>query len=247
MSTQSGTVIVQADSTAVAHAAAQMFVQWAQEAVHKRGRFRVALAGGSTPQALYELLTLAPYRAQLPWVQLEVFWGDERHLPAGHPGRNDTAVLPLLARSGVPAAQIHPVPFVSGDPDQAARRYEELLRLTASPHAPLLDLALLGLGHDGHTASLFPGTPAVDELERLVVANYAAYEDRHPERVTLTLPALNASTVVLFLVTGASKQAVLRRVFGPPEDPPLPAQRVQPATGQLLWLVDQAALGQPAA
>lgn len=246
MNTQSGAVIVRADPPAVAHAAAQMFVQWAREAVQKRGCFRVALAGGSTPGALYELLTHAPYRSQAPWAQTEVFWGDERHLPAGHSGRNDTALLPLLAHVGVPASQIHPAPYVPGDPDQAARRYEDVLRLTAQPDGSLLDLTLLGLGHDGHTASLFPGTPAVDETERLTAANYAVYEDRYPERITLTLPAINASAAVLFLVTGASKQAILRRILGPPADPPLPAQRVRPASGRLIWLVDQAAHGLPA-
>lgn len=234
-------LVVLADPEAVAQEAARRFVQWAQATVADRGRFRVALAGGGTPNALYQVLAGESYRSQIPWTQTEVFWGDERHLPAGGPGRNDTAVLPLLAQAGIPAANVHPVPYVPGNPDAAARQYEDVLRRQTQPRSPLLDLTILGLGNDGHTASLFPGTPALDEAARLVVANFAAYEDRHPERVTLTYPAIDASAVVLFLVTGASKQAILQRVLGAAENPPLPAQRVQPRHGRLIWLVDQAA------
>jgi 6-phosphogluconolactonase len=234
-------LVLLANPKAVAQEAAQRFAQWAQDAVAGRGRFRVALAGGGTPGALYQLLASEPYRSQIPWPQTDVFWGDERHLPAGDPGRNDTAVLPLLALAGIPALNVHPMPYAPGDPDAAARQYEDDLRRQTQPHTPLLDLTILGLGDDGHTASLFPGTPALDEAARLVVANYAAYADRHPERVTLTFPAINASAVVLFLVTGAGKRAMLRRVLGAPEDPLLPAQRVQPRLGRLIWLVDQAA------
>ncbi|MEZ4768367.1 MAG: 6-phosphogluconolactonase [Caldilineales bacterium] len=237
------TLLTKPDSEAVARRAAELLIDCAATATQLRGRFRIALSGGGTPGQLYRLLASPPYRGHMPWPQTEVYWGDERHLPAGDPGRNDTEVLPLLAELGVPDAQIHPVPFVAGDVAQAAAAYEQILRSQAAPGQPLLDLVLLGLGTDGHTASLFPGTAALDEAERLVVPNYAAYEDRFPERLTLTFPAFNASQTVLFLVTGASKRDILRRVLGDAESPPLPAQRVQPASGRLFWLVDEAAGG----
>ncbi|MCB0202814.1 MAG: 6-phosphogluconolactonase [Anaerolineae bacterium] len=235
------TILVETDPAAVAGRAAEMVIEAAGAAVAARGRFRIALAGGGTPGQLYRLLTSPSYRGRVPWSLTEVYWGDERHLPAGDPGRNDSDVLPLLADLGVPGNQIHLVPFIAGDVTKAAAAYEQVLRSQAMPGQPLLDLVLLGLGTDGHTASLFPGTVALDETERLVVPNYAAYEDRFPERVTLTFPAINACETAMFLVTGASKRDILHRVLGEPESPPLPAQRVQPASGRLFWLVDAAA------
>ena len=235
------TLLVQPDPDAVARHAAELLIDCAEESIRLRGRFRVALSGGGTPGLLYRLLTGAAYRDRVPWPLTEVYWGDERHLPAGDPGRNDSEVLPLLADTGVPASQIHPVPYVAGDVRQAAAQYEQLLRTQTSSGDPLLDLAILGLGTDGHTASLFPGTAALDEAERLVVPNYAAYEDRFPERVTLTFPAINDCETVMFIVTGSSKRDILRHVLADPESPPLPAQRVQPSSGRLFWLMDEAA------
>lgn len=237
------TLLVQPDPAAVARQAAELLINAAAAAIQARGRFRVALAGGGTPGQLYRLLASPPYRSRMPWPMTEVWWGDERHLPAGDPGRNDSEVLPLLADAGVPASQIYPVPYVVGDVSQAAAQYEHMLRAKARPGEPLLDLAILGLGADGHTASLFPGTAPLEETERLVVPNYAAYEDRFPERVTLTFPAINACETVLFIVTGAAKRDILHRVLGPVQSPLLPAQRVQPASGRLLWLVDEVARG----
>lgn len=236
-------LLVETDSAAVARRAAQLLINAAHAAIEARGRFRIALAGGGTPGQLYRLLASPSLVERVPWAMTEVYWGDERHLPAGDPGRNDVEVLPLLADVGIPEQQIHPVPFVVGDVSQAAAQYEQQLRAQPRPGKPLLDLAILGLGTDGHTASLFPGTAALDETERLVVPNVAAYEDRFPERVTLTFPAINACQTVIFLVTGPSKRDILRRVLADPESPPLPAQRVQPTSGRLYWLVDEAAHG----
>jgi 6-phosphogluconolactonase len=236
-------LVVRPDPEAVAQAAGERVVEMAQEALERRGRFRMALSGGETPGALYRLLAAEPYRSRMPWGATEVYWGDERHLPPGDPGRNDTAVIPLLAAAGVPGPQVHPIPYVAGDPDAAARQYEAELVGQRRPAEPLLDLILLGMGTDGHTASLFPGTQALAEQQRLVVANTAIYQDRYPERITLTFPALQAIEVAMFLVTGVSKRSMLHRVLAPPEDLPFPAQRVQPASGRVLWLVDRAAIG----
>lgn len=233
------TLLVEPDADAVAHRGAELIIAAAQAAVRARGRFRIALSGGGTPGNLYRLLASPACRLRFPWALTEVWWADERHLPAGDPGRNDSDVLPLLAEAGALPQQIHPVPFVAGDVARAAAAYDQALRQQAEPGQPLLDLALLGLGTDGHTASLFPGTAALEERERLAVPNFAAYEDRFPERVSLTFPALNACETVLFLATGASKRAILARVLGDPESPPLPAQQVQPK-GRLIWLVDSA-------
>lgn len=254
-----GKLILEADADAVARQAAQFFLRWAGEAVERGGRFRVALAGGDTPKALYGLLAADSYRRQVPWHHVHLYWGDERFLPPGHPGRNDTDVLPLWRQAGVLEENIHPVPYVTGplDPaghdsqgaakglelrmDQAAQRYEALLRRQARPGEPLLDLVLLGLGTDGHTASLFPGTAALDEEDRWVVPNWAAYQDRHPQRITLTLPALNAAEIVMFLVTGEGKRQVLAQVLQSPQGRELPAGRVRPGSGRLVWLADRAA------
>jgi 6-phosphogluconolactonase len=236
-------LVVQPDPDALAQVAGDRVVEIACNALEHRGHFRMALSGGGTPGVLYRLLAAEPYRSRMPWGKTEVYWGDERHLPHGDPGRNDTAVIPLLSTAGVPDVQIHPVPYVAGDPDAAARRYEAVLLAQRLPAQPLLDLILLGMGTDGHTASLFPGTPALLEERRLVVANTAIYEDRHPERITLTFPALAAIEVAMFLVTGASKRSMLHRVLAPPEDLPCPAQRVRPASGRALWFVDRAAIG----
>lgn len=268
-------LIIKEDPEAVAVLAADNVTGWAQAVVRARGRFRIALAGGSTPTRLYELLTAEPYRSQLPWRRLELYWGDERFLPAGDPGRNDASVLPLLAATGIPPNNVHPVPYLAGETkgagmdsgdeetepgsstsstlvrfsnrrtglELAAQDYDRLLREQARPGEPLLDLVLLGLGTDGHVASLFPETAALEEQDALAVPNTARYEDRHPQRVTLTFPAINAAERILFLVTGESKREILGRVLGPAEDPPLPAQRVKPGSGKLIWLVDRASTG----
>lgn len=235
------TVFSQPDAAGAARRAAELVVDCAQEAVRRRGRFRIALSGGGTPGLLYRQLISPGYQDRMPWPSIEVYWGDERHLPPGDAGRNDTEVLPMLSGVGVPSHQVHPAPYIAGDVAAAAARYQSQLLAPSRPGEPLLDLALLGLGADGHTASLFPGAAALEEGERLVVPTFAVYEDRFPERLTLTLPALNACETVLFLVTGAAKRAIVQRVLGAPESPPLPAQRVLPVSGRLFWVLDQEA------
>jgi 6-phosphogluconolactonase len=253
-----GKRFIQEDPHAVAQKAASLLVDWAAQAVTQYGFFHVALAGGGTPNALYRLLLSNPQRWHFPWPATHVYWGDERFLPPGDPGRNDSDVLPLLIKAGVPESNIHPIPYQAPAQDmlpgpdeearwrhmeQAATRYEQELLRRSRPGKPLLDVVLLGLGSDGHTASLFPGTAALHETSRLVVPNRAAYEDRHPDRITLTLPAINGAGIVVFLVTGESKRNIVATVLGAPTDPPLPAQRVQPEQGALFWLMDQAAAG----
>ncbi len=226
---------------ALARAAAEEWRARARAAVAESGRFAVALAGGETPRALYALLAdpAAPYRDGLPWERTHVFFGDERNVPPDHPGSNHgTARDALLARVPLPRVNVHRI-VGEGDAEDAARAYEGDLRAFFG-HRPRFDLVLLGMGADGHTASLFPGSPALEEASRLVVATAAPAGGGR--RITLTLPALEAAAAVLFLVSGASKAPALSRVLsGGRGGEVLPAARVRPLDGTVLWLVDRAA------
>lgn len=233
-------IVVAADADAVALDAAQRVTALAREAVESRGRFSAALSGGSTPGKLYRLLAKEPYRAQMPWQQVYLFWGDERCVPPDDPGSNyQLAEETLLARVPIPAGNLY---RMRGElePEAAAQAYERTLQdFFCGPRARF-DLVLLGLGEDGHTASLFPGSPQLAERERLVVPATASYQGRPAQRVTLTLPAINTARLVMFLVTGGTKATVVQAVL---EDSSrrLPAQRIQPVAGQLTWLLDAAA------
>lgn len=238
----SGELRVVADAEAVAAEAEQEFVRAAEAALAARGRFTVALSGGHTPRRLYERLAERP----LEWSRVFFFWGDERAVPPEDPESNyRMARLTLLDRIGARPEQIFPIP-AELPPAQAADAYQATLRAffqLGPGQWPVLDLVLLGLGADGHTASLFPGTAALEEQQRLVVAHYV--EAVGGWRITLTLPVLNAARAVIFLVSGAHKAWALRAALEPDRTtPPVPAARVAPTHGRLLWLVDQAAAQQ---
>lgn len=238
----------------VADAAVFLFVTLAAKAVAERGNFFCSLAGGRTPQSCYRVLAAPAISSKVNWGKTHVFWGDERCVPEGHPDRNDEAALDALLRKvPLPSKNIHRAPATEPD---AAQRYEaELLRafssslplplkefsspLSSPSEIPRFDLILLGLGEDGHTASLFPGHPAVEEKARLVVRVDGAPKPP-PARVTFTLPLINAARHAAFLVTGKDKNAALRRVLN--GDPSLPAARVAPREGTLTFLADAAAL-----
>ena len=230
------------DLESLSRAAAALLVAQANLAVADRGRFSVALAGGATPRRTYELLAAPPLKDQAPWDRVHVFWGDERGVPLDDPRSNARlAKEAWLDRGPIPADQIHPMNCAQ-DPAAAARQYEAQLREFFAGQPPRLDLVLLGLGDDGHTASLFPGTPVLEESERWAAAVFAAEQDLY--RVTLTAPLINQARVVAFLVAGPSKAGVLREVLHGPRDPArLPAQLIQPQRGELLWLTDLAAAG----
>lgn len=208
----------------------------------------IALAGGSTPRALYQLLAAPPYHGQLQWPLVHFFWGDERAVPAGDKDSNyQMAWDALLSKVPVPEANIHRMVADGPDLDAAARAAEAALVAHFKPapgELPRFDLVLLGLGDDGHTASLFPGMPSLDEQTRLVVASPPGRLPPPVDRLTLTLPVLNAAAHVLFLVSGAGKADTVRQVLDPPAGAPsLPAARVRPAGGQLTWMLDAAAAG----
>ncbi len=224
---------VVSDALCLARLAANRIVALASGAIAARGRFAVALAGGATPRPTYALLAEQPLAQEVEWPRVEVFWGDERCVPPDHLDSNyRMARCALLDHVPIPRENVHRIP---GElpPQEAAAAYRLELQeaLGAAGH---FDLVLLGMGSDGHTASLFPGTAAVDEEERSVVAVYVPKLGAW--RVTLTLPVINAARHVIFLVAGAEKAEVLARVRG---GEPLPAAKVQPADGQLTWLVDR--------
>ncbi len=238
------------DLEALSRAAAQLFLEIAQQAVARRSRFTLALAGGSTPKRLYELLASAPLRDQVPWDKVEFFWSDERPVPADHAESNFALAYETLLRNiPVAPAQIHRMPAEREDLEdleQAAGDYQRELARTFAVQAdgepPMLDLVLLGLGSDGHTASLFPGTTALAERRRWVVANYVP--QLQSMRLTLTPPILNHTEHVLFMVSGAAKAQALAAVLEGSRDPlRLPAQLIAPVSGNVQWLVDTAAAG----
>jgi 6-phosphogluconolactonase len=237
-------IVVQPSLEALSREAAARFQRLAADSIAAAGRFSVALSGGSTPRALYRLLGQPPLREAIDWPRVHLFWGDERFVPTDHPESNyRLAREAFIGRVPIPAGNIHHVPTEGGDPEVAAAQYEETVRrffASSEGEAPRFDLVLLGLGADGHTASLFPESPALDEDRRLVVAAYVPKLGAW--RLTLTPPALRGARHVVFLVSGSDKASVLREVLEGPYNPQrLPAQLVRPAKGELTWLVDEAA------
>ncbi len=231
------------DAAALAHAAARRFVAEAAQAAAARGRFAVALSGGSSPSRLYELLASQAYRGQVDWARVHVFWGDERCVPPDHADSSfRLAHAALLEHVPLPEENVHRIAG-EAEPKRAADDYDRELRSFFRGQAGF-DLILLGLGADGHTASLFPESPALLEAERWAVA---VEHTRPPPplvtRITLTLPVINAAQLIVFLVVGESKAERLRAVLAGAD---LPAARVRPATGRLIWLTDFAARAGPA-
>jgi 6-phosphogluconolactonase len=231
-----------ADNSTLNTATAERIVAAAGRAVAERGAFHLVLSGGETPKPLYELLATTEWADRLDWRNVHVYWSDERCVPVDDPRSNAGMTRrALLDHVPVPMAQVHPL-YLGGSPRQAAMEYEALLRRSASGGLPQFDLALLGLGADGHTASLFPGTSAVAERHRLVCELYLPEQGMH--RLTMTLPLLNQARQVVFLVAGAGKASMLQQVLSGAVDSAgeiPPARLVQPDGGELRWMIDAAA------
>jgi 6-phosphogluconolactonase len=225
-------------------AAAEEVVRCANEAVAARGKFTIALSGGSTPKSLYTLLATNA-RNTLPWDRTFFFWGDERHVPPTDSESNYHMVSEaMLSKIPVPPGNVFRVPAENPDAAAAAEAYEKTLQKffqVAANEVPRFDLILLGLGPDGHTASLFPGTAALHEKSRLFVANWVEKLKAH--RLSLTLPVLNAGRTVAFLVSGTDKAGVLQTVLedAKASGEQYPAKLVQPKDGRLIWFLDRAA------
>jgi len=236
---------VLATAADLSHSAAEEFVRVGRDAIGAQGRFTVALSGGSTPRALYSLLA-ANYSA-FAWNRVFLFFGDERHVPPTDADSNYRMVNEsLLTKIAIPAENVFRVSAENPDAAAAAADYESQLRhfFELRPgdrpgELPRFDLILLGMGPDGHTASLFPDSPALDEQSRLVVANWVAKLNTH--RITFTFSVLNRAAEVMFMASGADKADMVHKVLEGKNTPPLPSQRVQPSDGKLLWMLDEAA------
>jgi 6-phosphogluconolactonase len=237
-------VVIYPDTNTLSHEAAQYIVRLANEAIVSHGRFSIALSGGSTPRVLYGLLGDEPYRSQINWSQVEIFWSDERCVPPDSSDSNyQLAQEVLLSKVPIPASQIHRMPADKPDHDAASLEYtQEMQRVFGTDGIPSFDLLQLGMGPEGHTASLFPHQPSLHEQQRLVMP--VNVPKPPPPRLTFTPPLLNAAKHVLFLVTGADKaeavQAVLEGGYQPEE---YPAQIVRPPHGDVTWMLDTAAAG----
>jgi 6-phosphogluconolactonase len=236
-------IVVFDDAAALADAAAEAIVECAAEAIAGHGRFTVALAGGSTPRATYERLAQPPFRDRIAWERTWAFFGDERVVPPDHPDSNyRMAHEALLAKVPIPASQVARIRGEAEDPEAAASDYARLLSDVFACRrgaVPRFDLILLGMGVDGHTGSLFPGSPVLKEVFRPVAAVHAAAASL-PERITFTLPLINAAARVMFLVAGAEKAKMLKAVLKEPTSA-LPAALVHPTEGRLTWLLDRPA------
>jgi 6-phosphogluconolactonase len=257
MMSEGGAVRISPNVQMLTTTAADLMVSVIQEAVAARGRADVTLTGGSSPTALYQLLATPAYAGKIPWAQVHIWFSDERCVPPDDKLSNyKLAHDTLLSKVPIPAAQVHRMH--GEDPrDAAAEHYAEELRRSfglepvtnpSMPALPRMDFILLGLGPDGHVASLFPGNPAVRVEDRLVVGvEHHTPPEPLVDRISLTLPVLNAGAVVAFIVTSAEKAGITAKVL---EDIPanpqdlLPAQRVKPTQGQLLWLLDMASAGE---
>ena len=236
-----------ADGAAIARRAVQEFVQAAASAVRERGSFNVALAGGSTPKAFYSLLVNdAALRSQVPWDKIHLFFGDERHVAPDHSDSNfRMATEAMISKARLKPEQVTRIKGEYPDADQAALEYEKALReyfKLKDGEYPRFDLVFAGMGNEGHTLSLFPGTKALHADGRIAVRNWVG--KLYTDRITLTAPAASNAAQVIFMVTGADKALALKGVLeGPFEPEQLPAQLLQPKNGKLLWLADAAAGG----
>ena len=224
-------------------AAAELFALEARQVVQAHGRFTVALAGGSTPSRTYELLAQEPFREQVPWQHTHIFWGDERCVPADDPRNNARmARQTLLDHVPIPSSHVHPM-ICTSSPQTAAKEYEALLRGFFVGGSPRFDLVVLGLGENGHTASLFPGTSVLEDQQHWVAEVHVTEEGLN--RLTLTAAAINQAALVVFLVSGAGKAHILRKVLKEAQAPgSIPARLIKPVDGGLLWLVDRDAARQ---
>lgn len=218
--------------------AVKIFIESAQESIRERGRFSVALSGGSTPKPIYRELGNPEHQSQLNWENIHLYWGDERHVPPTHPDSNFRMVQEqLLMRVAIPEENIHRVPAET-EIRMAAFKYEEELRSPFNGEWPRFDLILLGMGEDGHTASLFPNSAGLNEEHRWFIANFAPKQEAW--RLTLTKNAINAARQIMVVVQGKNKAAMLAEVLtGEIEPQSKPIQLISPNDGKMIWLVEQ--------
>lgn len=227
-------------SAALAKAAADLIIKISKQAIESRGKFVLSLSGGTTPENLFTLLAKPPYRDQIPWNKTFVFWGDERFVPSDDKRNNaHKAKTLLLDHINIPAKNINPIP-VDTEPNEAAKKYEAIITKFFGKETPRFDLMFLGLGEDGHTASLFPGSDVVFENTRLVREVYVAEQRMY--RITMTPPLINKAHTIAFLAEGENKAEILKTILiGPQQPDKFPAQVINADNGNLYWLIDKKA------
>lgn len=233
--------LIEADLPSLIARAAERIGQAAESSISERDRFSIVLSGGSTPKALYEFLAEDPWRTRIEWEKTHLFWSDERWLPSSSPENNYRMTRDaLISKIPIPIANVHPILTDSGTPEESAQAYEDEIRRFFGGASPEFDFVLLGVGTNGHTASLFPYRPTLHENSRLVIADYV--EEVRMHRITLTAAAINTARSVAFLVTGSDKASVVAEVATGRRDPErLPAQLISPASGNLRWFLDSPA------
>ncbi len=239
--------VVLKNANEVSRHGAELFLELARKRAAIGQRFSVALSGGSTPKTMFEMLAGDEFRGRVPWDKVDLFWGDERCVPPDHKDSNYRMTREaLLERAPIPQESVYRIPADQPNPAKGAAIYEETLRgyFGLKPgELPRFDLVYLGMGDDGHTASLFPGTKALAEEKSFVTKNYV--DKFQSYRITLTAPAINNGKTVVFLIAGAGKADRLREVLEGPRDPDrLPSQRIQPRDGKLIYVLDEAAAAQ---
>jgi 6-phosphogluconolactonase len=230
------------DYESLSHAAAELIAKQSHDAIEARGRFSLVLSGGHTPRRTYELLATKKFRTAIEWRKVHIFWGDERCVPPDDERSNERmARKAFLDRVPIPKKHVHPM-RCADSPSKAARAYEAILKKFFGNRSSSFDLVLLGLGEDGHTASLFPGSSVLKETRRWVMSSSSGKEDF--ERVTLTAPLINLTRLIVFLESGKAKSKILRKVIAKEatDDPP-PARLIHPLNGELMWMVDNEAAG----
>jgi len=237
-----GNLVVCADHAALNVKAAESIRDIVKKAIFGSGTCAVSLSGGTTPKSLYALMATPEWRDQFEWKHVHLFWGDERCVPITHADSNYAMVeRELLSKIEIPEKNVHRFPVELNEADAIAAAYErELREFFGTNGFPRFDLVLLGLGENGHTLSLFPNRPVLNETKRLVVADWVEEVKLH--RLTMTAPLINAARQIVFLVSGAGKAQVLKDVLeGPRQPEQLPAQLIAPSSGRLTWLVDKEA------
>ncbi|MBO0724275.1 MAG: 6-phosphogluconolactonase [Blastocatellia bacterium] len=234
-------ILIYSGAAELAHEAARRFAELAETFTKDGGRGAVALSGGSTPKAMFQILAENPFADRLPWRSIYFFWGDERCVPPDHTDSNyRMADETLLSKTPIPRENVFRIPAEDEDHDRAAASYSATLRTFFADERPNFDLVFLGMGADGHTASLFPGTAALHVNDRIAVANYV--EKFQAWRITLTADTINRARNIIFLVAGADKAPALKEVIEGPRNPEqYPSQLIEPPHGKLLWMVDEAA------
>ncbi|HZK07167.1 MAG TPA: 6-phosphogluconolactonase [Bacteroidales bacterium] len=237
---QQNSISVFQNSAALAKAAADLMIKISKQAIESRGKFVISLSGGTTPENLFALLAKPPYRDQISWNKTFVFWGDERFVPSDDKRNNATKARALLLdHIDIPAININPIP-VDLEPDEAAKKYADIITKFYGKESPRFDLIFLGLGADGHTASLFPETDVIFENTRLVQELYVSEQQMF--RITMTPSLINKAHNIVFLVEGEKKAEILKTVLIDPRQPEkFPAQMIHPEDGNLIWFVDKKA------